>query len=264
MNEEHNFKIRKMKGWFDEEDIQLFDFVMTKVNEDGVSGDIAEIGIYYGKSLAKLASFINLDYGEKILAIDSYIRDNNQHNEIIRNIQAVSSCSNSDINILTVDSYRTDIPGIGNKFYHNCKVVHLDGSHAGINVYHDLELADKLMDDYGVLILDDWNNKTFPHIQEAYYKYSTLHPVAFEKFLISNRKCYLCRPNRLSSWLWHTETKLPEFLKTTNEGQLLLSKNSIIKTENYVNNSTIVMFEHNEPIEQIDHAYTTIHNKYGT
>lgn len=260
MNEENNIKIRKMTGWFDEEDLQLFDFVMTKVNSEGYLGDVAEIGIYYGKSLAKLASYNRTN--EKVVGIDSYIKTREQFNKIIENVESVSKCQANDINILRRDSYRTDITNIGSNYYHNCKVVHVDGSHAGLNVYHDLELADQLMNDFGILILDDWHNKSFPHIQEAFYAYTNAHPASFEKFLISNRKCYMCRPNKLSSWLWYTETELPKFLKTTPEGQGLLSINTIIKTENYVNNSVIVMFDHNDPIDRNDHAYVTIHSKY--
>lgn len=65
--QENNIKIRKIKGWFDEEDIQLFDFVMTKVNSDIAFGNIAEVGIYYGKSLAKLATYARTN--EKLLVL---------------------------------------------------------------------------------------------------------------------------------------------------------------------------------------------------
>ncbi len=260
--QENNIKIRKIKGWFDEEDLQLFDFVMTKVNSDIAFGNIAEVGIYYGKSLAKLATYARTN--EKIVGIDAYIGTREQYNEIFKNIQSVSKCQVNDINIVRQDSYKTDVASLGSSYYHNCKVVHIDGNHSGINVYHDLELADHLMNDFAVLILDDWNNKFYPHIQEAFYTYVAKHPGSFEKFLISNRKCYLCRPNRLSSWLWHTETQLPEFLKATPEGKHLLSLNTIIKTENYLNNSTIVMFDHNDPINTVDHAYVMLHSKYDT
>lgn len=258
----NNENISKIRGWFNICDIYLFDYILNNLEKEGIVGNIIEIGVYYGKSFVKLSQYINNNYdNENLIGIDSYIRDNGQYDIIIENIK-----NNSDINIdkkvsiIIEDSFNLNSSFNNNKYFHNCKLIHIDGSHAGLNVYHDIELADQLLNENGILIIDDWHNCCYPDIQEAFYKYQLLHPNSFSIFLISLDKCYVCRPHTLNSWLWHIETEITNFLKIDSISSKILETIDIIKTKNNFTNSVII-FNNLNDVAHNDKAYEILHSK---
>jgi hypothetical protein len=74
-----------------------------------------------------------------------------------------------------------------------CRWVHIDGDHKGATVTNDLELAVKLIQEKGVICVDDFFNFRYPQITAATYKFLFDHDPQFLMFFAGSNKCYICR-----------------------------------------------------------------------
>ena len=67
-------------------------------------------------------------------------------------------------------------------------------------VYRDLEIADYLLMEKGIVAIDDFFNIAYPQITEAVYNFLSKYVFKFKLFLIGFNKAYLCRPNSYSEY----------------------------------------------------------------
>lgn len=86
---------------------------------------------------------------------------------------------------------------------------HADGSHKYDNVWNDIKLADALMGEEGILVLDDFQNPHYPQVQAATYSYISSYPDSFKVILIGGNKAVLCR----SSMFEHLFNHIIEFFQ---------------------------------------------------
>lgn len=178
-------------GWFDHIDNNIFTFLLNEQHKNNIQGNYAEIGVYHGKSLLNLC---NNRLSESILAIDLYtdFLDNNKDTlDIVKqNIKKYSKISESNINFLRTDS---TIYKPADDYLKSFKFIHLDACHNEYSVTKDLTLCDNMLNDNGILVLDDWTNLLYPGIQAAYYKTLANN---YSILMISTHKCYICKKEK--------------------------------------------------------------------
>jgi len=249
---EINEKIDLMKGWFADIDKFIFDFLLDLQSKEHYVGHLGEIGVYYGKCLCKLAQYINEN--ECLFGIDKYFSQENQKTSILNGIKRVSNMSLKQLHCLEADSNNIIV---GNKIddimlQNQFRFIHIDGSHAGYNVYHDLELADNWLNKNGILVMDDWNYMIYPDVQKAFFRYQLLHPKSFEMFVLTDKKAYICRPSMHAYYLYKAH-ELKEFLKEYNFTE------TICETNNQLDTKTLFIFDNSKnELNDLDDAFYCI------
>lgn len=188
-----------INGWFSPASHGLFSFYLDFQNKHNINGNLGEIGVWEGKSASVISSFPKT--GEHIYLIDPLIKKNAE--TIYRNIDMVCRKIPDNLNLnncLSENFLNNNTESLRKSF----RFFHIDGCHTGTNVYSDLELADVLLHEDSILVVDDFFNPSYPQITEALYKYLFLNPYKFRLFFNGFNKAYLCRPGKYSFYYSYT------------------------------------------------------------
>lgn len=176
------------------------------LNRLGCTGDMVEFGVYKGRSSIPVACF--LSGSERFFAIDPFKCD--PGNEKLkaggigdykifienwdkifghtRNLKVYKSTSQS--------FYENEKRIIDKKKF---KFVSIDGDHSFQGTLLDLEIAEKILTNCGIVAVDDCFNIEWPSVQQAVNHYlSTENSMA--PFLAGWNKLFLCRTEMVSSW----------------------------------------------------------------
>lgn len=178
-----------MNGWFSPASHGLFSFFLEFQNNKGISGNMGEVGVWEGKSASIICNYCKDD--EKIFLIDPIIEKNK--NIIINNIENICKKIPQHLYLCNTVSENFSLLKYNIHIDRTFRFFHIDGCHTATNVYSDLELADKLLTNDSVLVVDDFFNPTYPQITEALYRYLFINPYKFRLFLGAFNKAYLCR-----------------------------------------------------------------------
>lgn len=242
-----NEKIDTVEGFFQPMDQYIWDWILTLQNEENTYGHMAEVGVYKGKSLCKLAQ--HQKGSEHILGIDHWLTEEGYKSTVLNAIKKTSNVSLGYVNLvpnksefISGTSFTHDTTGITTDFRNLSRFVHIDGEHSGYCAYKDLELADKMLGPKGILAMDDWTTIFYPDIVDAFYRYIIANPNSFKILLISECKMYACRPREHSNYLWRMETKMVPFLKEHYEKPFRL-----FRTKSYVDTpKMVIMHQEND------------------
>ena len=178
-----------MNGWFSPASHGLFSFFLDFQNKNNITGNMGEIGVWEGKSASIICNYCKNE--ESVVLIDPIISQNKE--KILANIKTITTNIPKKLFLCNTISEKF---GLLEKELHlekSLRFFHIDGCHTGTNVYSDLELADKLLANDAVLVVDDYFNPTYPQITEALYRYLFINPYKFRLFLGAFNKAYLCR-----------------------------------------------------------------------
>lgn len=175
--------------------IQPLDLFQKKM---GVTGPIAEIGVYHGKFFCGLA--LTKKNEGRHLAIDIFedqelnmdieyqnpekFNTNGVGKEIISNFKSnLTKYGINETEILQKDSLT-----LTNKFIQdkeqNYSMVSVDGCHLALHTAHDFKLAMKLAMPSGIIFIDDYHSHFWPEVQEGiskvfFYESPTYVPLLF-------------------------------------------------------------------------------------
>lgn len=162
-------------GWFSAIDAWLFTGISQWQEEEHLSGDLLEIGVYEGRSAILLGHL--LGEGERLVLCDLFD-------------QPATSASASDGPAgyagLTLDgflaTYRRHHPYPPTVY--QClssrlgdlektrafRMIHIDGSHDYEDVRSDIDLVPRLLQDGGIVILDDYRTLHTPGVSAAIWE----------------------------------------------------------------------------------------------
>jgi hypothetical protein len=186
--------------------------VFQEMRRCGSRGHWFETGVYKGKSATLLCGSAADD--EDVVLIDVGYHDTWDHLNALHG-SIISTVSESE----TVEYAFPSIK----KYYGKTMVLHSDGSHFYDNVYSDLILANKLLTEDGIIILDDFGNPHYPQVQAAAYAYLAAFPEHFAFFITGENKAFLCRPSRHKNFLNYALAKFPKDMETSGH-PVLVSK----------------------------------------
>ncbi|MDT4917424.1 MAG: hypothetical protein QOH89_2124 [Pseudonocardiales bacterium] len=181
-------------GWFDHADIELFRWFLQTQQAAGISGDVAELGAYLGKSAVWIGS--HLGQGETFTVIDLFgesAADAANQSENRTQYEDLSRAA-FERNYLR---FHRDLPVVvtapsqsivDHAAHGTHRFVHVDASHLYEHVRDDIRAARTLLAPDGVVALDDVRSPHTPGVWAAAWEAvltSELRPI-----VVSELKMY--------------------------------------------------------------------------
>jgi hypothetical protein len=170
-------------GFFMDEAIAIWDFLLLQQAGAGIQGNFFEIGVFAGKSA--FLGAVHLRQDEACLLVD------------INDIMPVAERIRKDLNLSTrVVCGRSDDPGTERQladYVGTVRWFHIDGDHSGFSAANDLRLADRFLASGGIICVDDFFNPRYPQVSAAVYKFVFDHSFTYRMVLCGMNKCYLVR-----------------------------------------------------------------------
>lgn len=191
-----NGQVETVNGWLGDVDMFAIKAIGAWQAAQGVVGDLAEIGVHHGKLYFILA--LLRQEPEKALAIDLYEDDSmNVGAHARRDIMLFKNADRlgipiSDAEIWKVDSTTITPEQIAAKVS-NVRIFSVDGGHEYHHVAADLRTAASILDERGVIIIDDFFGKGWPDVTVAAIHMLTEYEGELQPFLITHTKLYVCR-----------------------------------------------------------------------
>lgn len=204
-------------GWgIDDELIRIIRSLDRFQQSIGLTGNLLEIGVHHGRTLILFALLAKED--EKVFGVDLF--EQGQHANlddsgsgamglVMDNLQA--HCPNISVELIMENSF---LLARHQKFdqFANARLVHIDGGHFHEVVLNDMNIAQSVIGDGGIIIVDDYLHSGFPEVQEAvhhYFNVSTRKPAI--PFAIGKNKLFLCELSRQKAAIeWLADQMPPE------------------------------------------------------
>lgn len=187
----NNFS-KEVEGWFFPIDMLLFALLNEWQQTVSVQGNIAEIGVYKGKSLVLLALLAR--EGETIYAMDLFEGDllPATKNAVSR---FVPNKKQEQILYFKEDSANYTLDYLRENFPEPLRFLHIDAGHEHHEVLHTLTLLSPLVADAGVIMMDDYQDREFPGVGSAVLEFCYGDNRSnFVPFLVGANKMYLANP----------------------------------------------------------------------
>jgi hypothetical protein len=201
----HTFRERypSIPGFSCPESFGIWDFLLDFQHEFGIRGDLMEIGVYYGQSAALMAMHALQD--EEVFLVDC--TDFVDHAK-----STVGTIKGEKVSVLKVKSSDPRIWKLANSQPRSLRWIHLDGDHKSETVQNDLLLANALLNDEGIICVDDFFNSRYPSLTYAVCLFLEQHRNELQMFLGGFNKLYLVRPIQLHRHLHAVRDKLGDQL----------------------------------------------------
>ena len=164
-------RIRNIPGYFTYDDCAHFVLLLRVQKRLGVHGDLLEIGTYFGRSTAVLAS--ELAAGERLLACDPFEKETTYgystpptRDDVVRNVSALSSAA-ADGRLDISEGFSADLDLTGRRF----RFVHVDGSHEYADALADLRAAIGHVVPGGIIAVDDYEHPLWTGVTHAVHDF---------------------------------------------------------------------------------------------
>jgi hypothetical protein len=186
-------------GWFQTPAVAIWDSLLNYQAEKQISGNLLEIGVWKGKSAALAA--LHCQPGYACVFVDALPLDD-----------AKASISRV-VPEVTCHYLREQSQFLANQPFvaQGCggfRWIHVDGEHSGQSVTNDLEIADHLLSDRGIVVFDDFLSPAYPQVTQAIFQFLTTRPGRLALVLCGFSKGYLCRPKAAREYLQFVRTSL--------------------------------------------------------
>jgi hypothetical protein len=186
----------RVRGWLDRYSATFIADLCRYQSEHGIFGSVAEIGVHMGRlflllNLAKLPDEKSLAidvFGDQHLNVDQSGDGNRE--KFLSNVAEWSGDRN--IEIIQKSSLDLSIREILDRVG-PCRIISIDGGHTEECVLNDLRLAEGVLLDRGVVVLDDFFNQSWPGVASGASRYMLDQTTALRPFCITPNKLYLSR-----------------------------------------------------------------------
>lgn len=193
-----------IKGWFSRVDSQICYELLSHQNATNISGGVAEIGLHHGKSFVALC--LGLVGDQKAYGIDVF-------EDQSLNIDK-SGCGARDIVVANLDSFGVmssayildarssetvrpkDITAKAGRI----RFFSIDGGHWREIVQSDLQLAEQVLADGGVIALDDFYRPEWPDVSLGFFDWFENSTKNIVPLAIGFNKLYLCEKQRVADF----------------------------------------------------------------
>jgi len=198
-----NEKYSNIPGFSCPESFAIWDFLLNLQHEFRIGGDLMEIGVYYGKSAALMA--MHAQKQEEIFLVD--FTDFVDHAK-----PTVEAIKGEKVSVLKVKSSDPRIWKMATTSARSLRWIHIDGDHKAETVQNDILLANALLNDNGIICVDDFFNSRYPGLTYAVCTFLEQHRNELQMFLCGFNKAYLVRPIQLHRHLHAVRNKLGDWL----------------------------------------------------
>jgi len=176
-----------IEGWFYGRDAFTFIALHQIQRASGISGDLAEVGVYHGKSLGLIATFRAKD--EHVYGFDLFQPPASLERTSDTIIKATGSTEG--VSLLAMNSQLVQSDELERLVPRPLRFLHIDAGHEYEEALSDLRKFSARMSDTGVLAIDDFYIREFPGVCAAAHEF--IRESDFVPFFGSNVKLYLCR-----------------------------------------------------------------------
>lgn len=186
---------RKVNGWLGAESALIISCLSELQKQAGVRG-VGEIGVHHGKLFILL--HLSMAAGERSFAVDVFDRqdlnvDGSGHGDkqifhanLIKfggDPALVDLFEESSLNVSPRDILDRTGP---------IRLMSIDGGHTASITKNDLVIADKVLADGGIVILDDFFNHGWPDVSIGAVRFLIEEDTAFRPFAVSSYKLFFC------------------------------------------------------------------------
>src|SRR3974390_202172 len=187
--------LRRVKGYLDPADALVFLSLLEGQQRSKLSGGLAEIGIYYGRSfflLKKLAKD-----GEQVLGIDTFDIGNDcagpsrQMRDFLSYGKSIRVPTEAEL-IIAADSTTLSVSDIVSRIG-PVRFFSVDGGHMLHHFQSDCRLASESLAEFGVIAFDDSFNPEWPEVTVGLIDFLRANPASYSLFCVTNKKAYVCR-----------------------------------------------------------------------
>lgn len=190
-------QIEAVPGYFGQVEATAIDVVGRWQVEQGIKGNLAEIGVHHGKLFFILALLRQAN--ERALAIDLFEDDGlNTGIHAGRDRAFFDNHTKLGVALDEGEVWKTDSTTITPAALHErigaVRMMSVDGGHDYRTVSNDLKLADAVLADDGVMIIHDFFGIGWPDVSVAAIHFLTEGRERLQPFLITPYKLFVARP----------------------------------------------------------------------
>lgn len=185
----------RIQGYLGAVDGLVMASILIGQSDAALSGGVAEVGVYFGRSFYLMALLINK--GEKALAIDLFDIDplpaggSRQLTSFLEIGKRLNIDVDKDLTFAG-NSRRLGAADIVQKIGH-VRFFSIDGGHSVDDVVHDAVLAADTISEFGVICFDDFCNPEWPEVTFGIYDFLRNCESSFVPFLASQKKLFVCK-----------------------------------------------------------------------
>ncbi|MEV5351509.1 class I SAM-dependent methyltransferase [Streptomyces sp. NPDC052693] len=173
VTDKHPGELADVPGWFPALDQMLFTWFLERQREQGIRGDLLELGVYLGKSAILLGH--HLQPGETFTVCDLFegeAPDGANQAEAAKSYASLTRQAFERNYLSFHDSLPTVIAAPSSVVPQRvapgtCRFVHIDASHLYEHVYGDIGAAHDVLRPEGVVVLDDFRSEHTPGVSVA-------------------------------------------------------------------------------------------------
>ena len=184
-------KMHTIPGYLTQSDARIWQILMEAQSNRGVTGNLAEIGIYFGRSFF-LLDMLKRDrehvWGCDLFTVEKSLRGKSSHydaflehaNRIDSNFsrEHVFQCDSASLDDRLVGDLRAPV-----RFFS------IDGGHLLEHLRTDCRIALQLLHPQGIIAFDDFCTPQWPEVTEGIFEFLDQNP-DYKIFAISRKKAY--------------------------------------------------------------------------
>ena len=172
----------KIEGMFSPFSMAIIDSLLALQKSSGMAGSMLEFGVYRGRSAALIGRY--LAPGERLVLVDiaDYL-----DRKAIEDFKSAT-----DFLLTPTENFKAVYPEYRRRA-RSFRFIHIDASHAYRATFNELQMADKLLSEGGIIALDDFTNLNYSQNISAIFKYLHTTRTDLTMFLATDEKAYLCR-----------------------------------------------------------------------
>ena len=163
---------KKIEGWYSHDALEL----MAELNKiqisENIAGSLCEIGVHHGRSFVLLS--LLSQHNEICVAIDLF-ENQNQNIEnsgcgdkeiLLRNLKK-NQCDLNRVKFISKNSLKINSRELLSSSNDNFRFFSLDGGHSAEIVQNDLVLAESVLCNGGIILIDDYFDEKWPGVSEG-------------------------------------------------------------------------------------------------
>ena len=158
---------RNTPGWLWQSAAYLTSILGLKQIEDGIQGQLGEIGVWQGRYLYLLGLLSRPD--ELVAGIDSFVHSPDPEG-FARRVEtrfAMDAATDGKLHLIKEDSTKLTPERVAQQVPGKFRLFSVDGGHLAHEVLSDCQLVSQMMAPGGIMILDDILNSTCPGVIEG-------------------------------------------------------------------------------------------------
>ena len=215
--QQYMFYFANTPGWFYGQSAAIWDTLLSYQEATNNDGNLLEIGVFQGKSAGMAA--LHRRGNETCVFVDPMPLDHVESR--IKEVIPSAKCQY----LQEFSQFLPRHPFVRDAA-RDFRWIHIDGEHSAQAVCNDLAIAEMLLSDRGILVLDDFFSPSYPQITQALFRFLEATPNRLTLVLCGYNKGYLCRPRAAREYLTFMQNSLYPNLARRNCSNVTICKTS--------------------------------------